>query len=491
MQDAAPSTSVASTSQEHDLLELGVAAAAAAIRNGDITSESYSAALLHNARTHSGLNTFVSIDESAVLAAAKDADKARAGGSYAPLLGVPLGIKDSYATRGLRTTLGAGILKDFVPTKDADIVSAIRDAGAIAFGKNNLVEMSYGLTGSNIHYGQVKNPYGHDHISGGSSSGSAASVAARIVPASLGGDTVGSIRVPASLCGVVGFRPSTGRWPRGGVAPISHTLDTTGLLARNVDDCALIDQIVTGDKVTGDNEARSDRSDLKGTKFAYAPRQYLELVEPEVEAHFRDTLQRLRDAGAEVVEIDLGDDFSSVAERLTWNIFFHETLRTIPEFLRRHEFPASFEEIYNGLEPRVKELWRDAVMPSGRSYVPPETYDTAISVERPEVQRRFSRIFAHGGSHAFLFPTTPCTAPLIEHQAKFTIADAAVSYLALAKNTVPTSAAGLPGISIPIGLSGRGLPIGIEIDGIAGHDRALLDLARRVEATVGALPSAT
>jgi indoleacetamide hydrolase len=486
MRDVTPSTSVASTSPEDELLELGVAGAAAAIRNGEITSESYSAALLRNARTHSGLNTFVSIDESAVLAAARDADKARAGGSNAPLLGVPLGIKDSYATQGFRTTLGVGILKDFVPTKDADIVSAIRDAGAIAFGKNNLVEMSYGLTGSNIHYGQVKNPYGYEHISGGSSSGSAASVAARIVPESLGGDTVGSIRVPASLCGVVGFRPSTGRWPRGGVAPISHTLDTTGVLARNVDDCALIDQIVTAD-----NQALSDRSDLKGTKFAYAPRQYLELVEPDVEAHFRDTLQRLRDAGAEIVEIDLGEDFSLVAERLTWNIFFHETLQTIPEFLRGHEFPVSFEEIYNGLEPRIKEMWGDAVMPTGQSYVSPETYDAAISVERPEVQRRFSRIFAHSESDALLFPTTPCTAPLIEHQEKFTIADAEVSYLALAKNTVPTSAAGQPGISIPIGLSGGGLPIGIEIDGIIGRDRDLLDLARRVEATVGSLPSVT
>jgi indoleacetamide hydrolase len=126
---------------------------------------------VHRARRFSDLNSFITIDESAVLAAARDAEKARAAGSNAPLLGVPLGVNDSYATRGLRTTLGMGILVSFVPTEDAEIVSAIRDAGGIVFGKNNLVEMSYGLTGNNVDFGQVKNPYGYDQISGDSSSG--------------------------------------------------------------------------------------------------------------------------------------------------------------------------------------------------------------------------------------------------------------------------------------------------------------------------------
>jgi indoleacetamide hydrolase len=484
MPDMTAATSAAAISEENALAKLGVTEAAAAIRHGDITSEAYSAALLRRARRYSDLNSFISIDESAVMAAARDADKARAGGSTAPMLGVALGVKDSYLTRGLRTTLGVGLLGSNVSAEDAKIVSAIKDAGAIVFGKNNLVEMSYGLTGKNIHYGQVQNPYGRSHISGGSSSGSAASVAAQLVPAALGGDTVGSIRVPAALCGVVGFRPTTGRWPRDGVAPISHTLDTTGPLARNVEDCALIDQIVTGDAA-----ALTQRADLKETKFAYAPRQYLDLVEPEVEAHFNDTLRRLRDAGAEITEIDLGEDFSSIAERSTWNIFFHETMPTVSQFLRRHDFPVSFDEIYNGLGPDVKDLWQHSVLNTGPGSISPETYETAVTFDRLELQRRFHEAFSEHGSDALLFPTTPCTAPLIEQQAEFTVADNEVSYLALAKNTVPTSGAGLPGISIPIGLSRAGLPIGIEIDGVPGRDRALLDLARRVEATLGPLPS--
>ena len=219
------------------LSSLGLAAVAAAIRNGDITSEAYTAALLQRARALAELKAFITIDEAAVSAAARDADKARAAGSAAPLLGVPLGVKDSYLTKGLPTSLGVDSLAHFVPREDADAVRAIKGAGALVFGKNNLVEMSYGLTGHNARYGQVKNPHARDRVSGGSSSGSAASVAAGLVPASLGGDTVGSIRVPASFCGVVGFKPTTGRWPRNGVAPISHTLDTTGAFTRSVEDC--------------------------------------------------------------------------------------------------------------------------------------------------------------------------------------------------------------------------------------------------------------
>ncbi len=186
-----------------DRSSLGLAAAAAAIRNGETTSEAYTAALLRRARALAELNAFITINEDAVLAAARNADKARAAGSAAPLLGVPLGVKDSYLTKGLPTSLGLDSLAHFVPREDADAVRAMKDAGALVFGKNNLVEMSYGLTGHNARYGQVRNPHARDRVSGGSSSGSAASVAAGLVPASLGGDTVGSIRVPASFCGVV------------------------------------------------------------------------------------------------------------------------------------------------------------------------------------------------------------------------------------------------------------------------------------------------
>ncbi|MGW4484885.1 amidase family protein [Amycolatopsis sp. NPDC004368] len=465
------------------MAELGVAAAAAAIREGDLTAEAYATALLRNARTHAELKSFITIDESTVLSAAADADKARAAGATDPLLGVPLGVKDSYLTRGLRTTLGVDTLARYTPAEDAEVVSTLKNAGATVFGKNNLVEMSFGLTGNNKPFGQVRNPYGRDHVPGGSSSGAGASVAARIVPAALGGDTVGSIRVPAALSGVVGFKPTTGRWPGGGIAPISPTLDTAGVLARSVEDCALIDRVVTRDAAT----PPADRTDLKGVKFAYAPRQYLSLIDPEVEVHFTQALQRLRDAGAEVAEIDLGADFSTLADRLTWNLFFRETRQAVSEFLHRNNVPVSFDEIFDELKPQLKETWRALVLPSGPGYLTQEAYEATMSIDRPELQRRLGEVFTHRGFDALLFPTTPCPAPLIDH-GPVTIAGEQVDELVLAKNTVPTSGAGLPGISIPMGQAENGLPTGLEIDGAPGQDRRLLDLARRVEGVLEKLP---
>ena len=461
-----------------DVDSLGLATAAAAVRNGDITSEAYTAALLQRARALAELNAFITIDEAAVLEAARDADKAHAAGSAAPLLGVPLGVKDSYLTKGLPTSLGVEGLAHFVPREDADAVRAIKGAGALVFGKNNLVEMSYGLTGHNARYGQVKNPHARDRVSGGSSSGSAASVAAGIVPASLGGDTVGSIRVPASFCGVVGFKPTTGRWPRYGVAPISHTLDTTGAFARSVADCILVDQVVTGEQAA---EFSDGGYNLKGARLAFAPRQFLDLVDSEVETRFREVVRRLQDAGAEVVEIDLGDDFNALIQTATWGIFAHETMGAISEFLRRHDIPTTFEAIYESLKPQLRQAWGHIVLPGGAGATSAEAYQTALNVSRPEIQRRLNAAFVSHGALVILQPTTPCTAPLIAEQATVHIAGQEVSYLALANHTVSASSVGLPGISLPVGLSRAGLPIGLELDAPLGSDRGLLHLARGIE----------
>ncbi|MCK1582505.1 amidase [Bradyrhizobium sp. 168] len=460
-----------------DLTSLGLAAAAAAVGNGDITSEVYTTALLQRARALAELNAFITIDEVAVLEAARDADKARAAGSAAPLLGVPLGVKDSYLTKGLPTSLGVEGLSHFVPREDADAVRAIKGAGALVFGKNNLVEMSYGLTGHNARYGQVKNPHARDRVSGGSSSGSAASVAAGLVPASLGGDTVGSIRVPASFCGVVGFKPTTGRWPRYGVAPISHTLDTTGVFARSVEDCILVDQVVTGEEAA----EFSDGYGLKGARLAFAPRQFLDLVDSEVETRFRVVVRRLQEAGAEVVEVDLGEDFNALVQTATWGIFAHETMGAVSEFLRRHDIPTTFEAIYEGLKPQLRQAWGHIVLPGGAGATSAEAYQTALNVSRPEIQRRLNTAFVSHGALVILQPTTPCTAPLIEERATVHIAGQEVSYLALANHTVSASSVGLPGISLPVGLSRAGLPIGLELDAPLGSDRGLLHLARGIE----------
>jgi len=463
-----------------DLHELGLATAARAIRNGEITAEALSGRLLQRARAHADLKAFITLDETSVLEAARQADRAIRAGSRSPLLGVPLAVKDSYLTKGLTTTLGTSVLADFKPARDAAAIAVLKDAGAIVFGKNNLVEMSYGLTGLNAHHGQVRNPYDKERVTGGSSSGAGASVAARIVPAALGGDTVGSIRVPAALCGLVGYKPTPGRWPTQGVAPISETLDATGLLARSVEDCELVDAVITKAPVPGQNAP----AHLRGVKLAYAPGQHLAGVDAEVERVFRETLRKLKDAGAELVEVDLGGDFHALAARTTWPIFFHETMPAVREFLSANEVPVSFEQIRAGLGDPISASWSRAVVPSGPGYISDEKYQAALNTGRQALGQRLAAV-AFRQADALLFPTTPCIAPRIDNQWKFQVGGKEVTDLFLSRNTHPTNAAGVPGISLPMALNTEGLPLGLEIDVAAGRDRDLLALARRIEQVLG------
>jgi Asp-tRNA(Asn)/Glu-tRNA(Gln) amidotransferase A subunit family amidase len=464
------------------LHELGLSAAARAIRNGAITSEAYASALLGRARAQADLRSFITIDETRVLEAARVADKARASGKTGPLLGVPIGVKDSYMTRGLDSTFGTAALNGFKPTRDAVVVAAVKESGAIVLGKNNLAEMSYGLTGDNEHHGQVKNPYNRAHLTGGSSSGAGASVAARIVPAALGGDTVGSIRIPASLCGAVGFKPTPGRWSSEGIAPISSTLDSAGVLTRSVEDCILMDSIVTREVMP---QQRS-QGGLKGVRLAYAPRQYLQEIDPGVDSLFKERLRQFKDAGADLIEVDLGSDFTALIERSTWPIFFHETMPEVRGFIDKNNIPVTFEEIYRGLGSHIKGRWSRFVVSNAPNYFSDETYKAVMEKNRPELQRRY-RTMAFARADALIFPTTPCTAPMIENQWKFVVAGKEVSDTFLAKNTHLANCVGLPGISIPMGLSSDGLPVGLELDANAGHDRSLLELARRVEQVIGTI----
>jgi len=223
---------------------------------------------------------------------------------------------------------------------------------------------------------------------------------------------------------------------------------------------------------------------LKGLRLAYAPRQYLDGVDPAVDRLFRETLRRLEDAGADIVEVDLGPDFAPLAERATWAIFFHETLPAVREFVASDGVPASFEQIYEGLGPHIKGRWARFVVPDAPAFVSDARYRAVMATDRPALQRRFAA-GAFARADALLFPTTPCAAPAIAEQWKFSVAGKEVADTFLAKNTCPTNCAGLPGISLPMGLSPERLPLGLEIDADIGRDRELLALARRVEQVLG------
>jgi len=240
-----------------DLTELSVTDAAQLIRAGKVSSVELTEAYLARADRNKHLNAFITLDRNKALAAAAQADAARAAGSgKGALQGVPLVIKDNIHVAGMPNTAGTPALRNFVPTTNAPVVQKLIDAGAIVLGKTNMHELAFGISGYNEAFSQeepigVRNPYDRNRFAGGSSSGTGAAVGGRLAPGGLGTDTGGSVRVPAAVNGIAGLRPTIGRYSGEGITPISYTRDTAGPLAQTVADVALLDAVITGEKPVG------------------------------------------------------------------------------------------------------------------------------------------------------------------------------------------------------------------------------------------------
>ena len=233
---------------------------------------------------------------------ARSADQQRQRGErLGPLHGVPIALKDNFDTADFTTTAGTPALAAHRPTRNAAVVQRLLDAGALILGKANMQELAFGPTSNNAAFGPVRNPYDRSRIPGGSSGGTAALVAARLAPAGLGTDTGGSVRVPASLSGVVGFRPTTLRWPQDGIVPISHTRDTAAPIARCVADCALLDGIVTGGPTS------LTPINLEGLRLGVPRGHFWDDLDAEVGSDPRRRMARLAAAGVVLVEGDMAD----------------------------------------------------------------------------------------------------------------------------------------------------------------------------------------
>ena len=235
-----------------------------ALRRGDITAEHYAEALLRRCETGAGLNAFITLRTEQVLEAARERDRERRSGkSPGPLHGLPIPVKDSINTCDLPTTAGTPALRHFQPQQDAPVVDALRAAGALVLGKTNLHELSFGYTSNNHAFGAVGNPYDPHRSPGGSSGGTSAAIAYRMAPLGIAEDTEGSIRVPAALCGIAGFRPSTGRYSTAGCVPITPLFDQIGPHARTVADLLLFDAVLTGG-VSSVNDSLIEGSTARG-----------------------------------------------------------------------------------------------------------------------------------------------------------------------------------------------------------------------------------
>jgi aspartyl-tRNA(Asn)/glutamyl-tRNA(Gln) amidotransferase subunit A len=397
------------------------------------------------ARTEPALNAFITVHRTRLLSQAR-----RPGTGL--LAGIPVAIKDNFDEAGLPSAAGCRAYRDRVPTRDAVVVAALRRAGALIVGRTNMHELADGVTSENPHHGPVRNPWRRDHHAGGSSGGSAAAVAAGVVPAALGTDTGGSVRIPAALCGTVGFKPSHGLLPTGGVLPLSTTLDHVGLLTRTVADAAALLPALSPfvDERLPRLVARDPGNPRIGVLEDFADQ-----AEPAVARLFATALRGLERTGAHLRALRFPALAGSV--RLLVRIYRPEAARTHAAQLaaRREDFG---EEVRRDLD---KGLAAD-----------PEAYAAALR-DRDTLTAQVAAAMAE--FDLFVSPTTP-------HAARPIGGPGPLGYLSF---TCPFNLTGQPAVSVPMGLADE-LPAGLQLVAGRGEDARLLCVAAAVEPLLGA-----
>ncbi|HEX5498512.1 MAG TPA: amidase family protein, partial [Thermomicrobiales bacterium] len=339
-----------------------------------------------------GLNALVSWDHDALRHAARAVD--RDGPSDGALAGIPLVLKDNINTAFLPTSGGTGALKGFVAKADAPVAAALFGAGALLGGKGNMHELAFGITNNNAVTGAARNPYDPTKIPGGSSGGVAAAVAARMMPAGVGTDTGASVRLPAALCGLVGFRPTVGRYSGAGIVPISHTRDTAGPIARSVADAALLDAIMAADGTA------LPGTTVRGLRIGLPRAYFYQDLDPEVARIASETLAALADAGAVLVEADV-ENLDALNAAVGFPVALYEFARDLPAYLQAGGLDLTMADILAGIgSPDVKGIVASQL---GEQAMPAATYLQALNVDRPLLQKAFAEYFASKRIDAILF----------------------------------------------------------------------------------------
>ncbi len=423
-------------------------------------------------RHNPALNAFLTVTAEQALAAARRAEKQFLRGRSArrnnsPLLGIPITLKDNIWTHGIRSTAGSKILRDFIPAEDSTVARKLARAGAILLGKTNLNEFAYGITGSNAHYGPVHNPWALDRISGGSSSGSAASIAAGLCVASVGTDTGGSIRVPSALCGTVGLKPTFGRVSVFGTMPLSPSFDHIGPLARSVADAAILLGLIAGRDSLDPTSSPRPVEDFRGAlrkplrKFRLGrPREhYWEKLDPEVRRAAEAALHDMKKRGAVVREVSLPHLKASLeaATEISGAEAFH--VHQAAGYL-----PSRAGEYGDTVRQRI-----DA---GGR--VLAHRYLAAFDMQK-QMRAEFDAAFQD--VDAIVAPTVPIPTPLIGAETVLVNEEQIGVRSAIVGHCRPANFTGLPAMSIPCGFTRDGMPVGLQLIGRAFDETTLLRIA--------------
>jgi aspartyl-tRNA(Asn)/glutamyl-tRNA(Gln) amidotransferase subunit A len=448
-----------------DLTRLAVAEAAQLIAAREASPVELAEACLARVEAGDGrLNAFITVtaDEARQQAEALESEVA-AGKLRGPLHGIPVALKDLFDVKGGRTTAGSKIMADRVSAEDAFVVARLKDAGAVLLGKLNMQEFAYGATGVNPHFGPCRNPWDTERITGGSSSGSGAAVIAGECFYSLGTDTGGSVRIPASLCGVVGIKPTYGRVSRRGVIALSWSLDHVGPLTRTVEDAAIVLEAIAGRDPLEESSSEEPVPDyraglsrgVEGLRVGVPREMFFEGLDAEVERAVREAIGVLEGLGARVEEVSLPliDEIPGAVASIM-----------LPEALAFHQkWMAERPQDY-GEDARYR-LEMGAMYPAVQYVQAQRLREVAVQRWRDEV---FSRV------DVLATATTIAPAELIE-SAELS------STLGLIRLTNPFNLLGVPAISVPCGFTDGGLPIGLQLAGAWFEEETVLRAAHAYE----------
>jgi aspartyl-tRNA(Asn)/glutamyl-tRNA(Gln) amidotransferase subunit A len=442
-----------------------------ALRKREISPVEITRAYLQRIESFDGkINSFITVLPRQALKAARSAEKELLKGrSLGSLHGIPFAAKDLFFTRGIRTTCGSKILKDFVPAYNATVIERLQAAGAILLGKLNMHEFAYGTTSINPHFGSVRNPWDRDRVTGGSSGGSAAALASAFVPLTLGTDTGGSIRIPSALCGTAGLKPTFGRVSKYGVYPLCWTMDHPGPMTRCVADLALAMNVMAGfdplDPSTSPfavpDYTRGPSDDLKGIRIGVPDTYYFERLNPEVRTAVQKAVQVLQGLGAALKKISI--PLLPEASIAAFIILLAEGAATLEKWHRTRARDL-------GDDVRSRLNLGAAIMAA--------QYLKAQAIRR-KIREAFRRTLQK--VDVILTPQLPITAPRFDQGSVSWGKETEAVPSALTRFTRIYNLAGIPSLSIPCGFSAAGLPIGLQIAGRPFGEKTVLRVGSAYE----------